>query len=116
MTIEVLKSKIHRCLVTEADLDYIGSISIDEALMSAAQLNEFEKVHVLNITNGSRLVTYAIKAKKNSGKICINGAAAHLVQPGDKVIIVAYRSISEKDTRSYRPTIIHVDSKNKIML
>ena len=114
MTIEVLKSKIHRCTVTEANLDYIGSISIDETLMIAAQLNEFEKVHVLNITNGERLITYVIKAPKNSGEICINGAAAHLVQPKDKVIIVAYRSISEKNTGSYQPTIIHVNSKNKI--
>ncbi len=115
MTIEVLKSKINRCTVTEDNLNYVGSISIDEALMKAAQLIEFEKVHVLNITNGSRLITYVIKAPKHSGEICINGAAAHLVKPQDKVIIVAYRSISEKNIGSYQPTIIHVDSKNKIV-
>ena len=115
MTIEVLKSKIHRCTVTEANLNYVGSISIDAALMCAAQLHEFEKVHVLNITNGSRLITYAIKALENSGEICINGAAAHLAKPKDKIIIVSYCTILKKEATSHQPQIIHVNHNNKII-
>lgn len=114
MQIEILKSKIHRATVTEANLDYIGSISIDEQLMRAAQICEFEKVHVLNITNGQRLITYAIKATANSGEICINGAAAHLVNKGDLVIIAAYGVINIKDKQAISPNIVHVNANNEI--
>ncbi len=115
MKVKLLKSKIHRAVVTQADLDYVGSISIDTALLEAAGLHEFEKVHVLDITNGARLETYVISATKNSGEICINGAAAHLIKPEDKVIIVAYCSMDNEKASTHQPTIVHVDSNNKIV-
>ena len=115
MLLNFLKSKIHRATVTEANLDYIGSISIDESLMKAANIQELEAVHVLNITNGERLITYAIKAPAGSGEICINGAAAHLIKPEDKVIIVAYCSMDNEKALNHKPTIVHVDSNNKII-
>tara|TARA_Y100000994_G_scaffold99844_1_gene82386 strand:- start:766 stop:1113 length:348 start_codon:yes stop_codon:yes gene_type:complete len=114
MLINLLKSKIHRATVTEANLDYIGSISIDEGLMEAANIREFEAVHVLNVTSGERLITYAIKAPKSSGSICINGAAAHLVKKGDLVIIVTYCYVEETPD-DHQPTIIHVNSSNQIV-
>ena len=97
MKIELLKSKIHRATVTDANLDYIGSITLDETLMNAAGLHEYEKVHILNISNGSRLETYVIKGGADSGEVCINGAAAHLVHKGDLVIIVSYCQIKQKN-------------------
>tara|TARA_B100000959_G_C14715438_1_gene514672 strand:+ start:147 stop:497 length:351 start_codon:yes stop_codon:yes gene_type:complete len=115
MKIKLLKSKIHRATVTEANLDYIGSISIDESLMQASKLLEYEQVHVLNVTNGNRLITYVIPAPKNSGEICINGAAAHLVSKGDLVIIVAYGQTNIKEAKTYTPQIIHVDQHNQII-
>ena len=115
MILNLLKSKIHRATVTEANLDYIGSISIDEVLMEIANIQEFEAVHVLNISNGERLITYAIKAPKNTGEICINGAAAHLAKEGDLVIIVAYCMIDEKQTSKHIPTILHVDKNNRVV-
>ena len=115
MLINLLKSKIHRAVVTEANLNYVGSISIDEALMEAANICEFETVHVLNITNGERLITYAIKAPRNSGDMCINGAAAHLAKEGDLVIIVAYCFVKKDGTPSHEPTIISVDKNNRII-
>ena len=115
MKINLLKSKIHRATVTTANLDYIGSISIDQTLMIAANIHEFEEVHVLNVTNGKRLITYAIPADKNSGEICINGAAAHLVSKGDIIIIVAYGSVNESDTKQYAPYVVHVNENNKII-
>ena len=115
MKINLLKSKIHRATVTTADLDYVGSISIDKILMEAANIHDFEKVHVLNITNGKRLITYAIPADKRSGEICINGAAAHLVSKGDLVIIVAYGSIDESDVQEYTPRVVHVNEKNELV-
>ena len=115
MKIKVLKSKIHRATVTEANLDYVGSISIDEALMRASNLLEYEQVHVLNVTNGNRLITYVIPAPKNSGEICINGAAAHLVEKGDLVIIVAYGYSNIDKAQTYYPKIIHVNQQNKII-
>ena len=115
MKIKLLKSKIHRATVTEADLDYVGSISIDQELLSAAGLYEYEKVHVLNITNGARLETYAISAPGGSGEICINGAAAHLVSPKDKIIIVSYCSLDEAEAPAHRPVIVHVNDNNKII-
>lgn len=109
-----MKSKIHRATVTLADLDYIGSITIDEDLMDAAGLREYEKVHVLDITNGSRLETYVITGRRNSGEICINGAAAHLIKEGDLVIIVSYCYLNEEELDGFEPIIIHVNEKNQI--
>ena len=114
MKIELLKSKIHRATVTGADLDYIGSITLDEALMNAAGLYEYEKVHILNISNGNRLETYVIKGVANSGEVCINGAAAHLVSKGDLVIIVAYCALDVASLDDFSPSIIHVNKYNKI--
>ena len=111
----VLRSKIHRATVTQADLDYVGSISIDEGLMEAAEIVEWEKIAVLDITNGSRLETYAIKAPRGSGEICINGAAAHLVNPGDLVILLTYQGIEEGEIENHQPRIVHVDEQNKII-
>ncbi len=115
MKLEVLKSKIHRATVTDANLDYVGSLSLDPVLMRAGNLNEYEKIHVLNITNGSRLVTYIIKGSEGSGEVCINGAAAHLVTKGDLVIIASYCSLDEEEVLSFKPTIVHVDSKNTVV-
>ncbi len=106
MTIEVLKSKIHRVAVTDANLNYIGSIAIDEDLMDAANLIEYEKVHVLNINNGERFVTYVIRGKRGSGAICINGAAARKAQPGDLVIIVSYAQMEFEEAKTFQPTVI----------
>ncbi len=111
----VLRSKIHRATVTQADLDYVGSISIDEGLMEAAGIVEWEKIAVLDITNGSRLETYAIKAPRGSGEICINGAAAHLVNPGDLVILLTFQGIEEGEIENHQPRIVHVDGQNKII-
>ena len=111
MKINILKSKIHRATVTDANLDYVGSLTLDSSLMERANLNEYEKVHVLNITNGNRLETYLIRG--NSGEVCINGAAAHLVSKGDLVIIVAYCLISESKILNYNPSIVLLDHNNK---
>ncbi len=111
----VMRSKIHRATVTDADVDYVGSISIDSDLMLAAGIEEWEKVHVLDVTNGCRLETYAIKAPAGSGKICINGAAAHLVHPGDLVILLTFEGISSDEIDSYSPTIVHVNARNEVV-
>ena len=111
----VMRSKIHRATVTDADVDYVGSISIDSELMQAAGIEEWEKVHVLDVTNGSRLETYAIEAPAGSGKICINGAAAHLVHPGDLVILLTFEGIPNDQIEAYSPTIVHVNSKNEVV-
>ena len=116
MTIEVLKSKIHRVTVTEANLNYIGSITIDEDLMDAANLIEFEKVHVLDNNNGERFETYVIKGRRGSGVICLNGAAARRVQPGDIVIIVSYAQINFEEAKTFKPTIVFPDTAtNKLI-
>lgn len=106
MLIEVLRSKIHRVVVTESNLDYIGSITIDEALMEATGLIENEKVEIYNITNGERFSTYVIAGERNSGVIGINGAAAHKAKTGDLVIIAAYAQIELEEARNWHPTII----------
>ena len=111
----VLRSKIHRATVTQADLDYVGSISIDEELMEESGIVEWEKIVVLDVTNGSRLETYAIKAPRGSGEICINGAAAHLVNPGDLVILLTYQGVDEGEIENHQPRIVHVDEQNKII-
>ncbi len=109
------KAKIHRATVTHADLDYEGSITIDEDLMDAAGIWEYEAVHVWNITRGTRLQTYAIKGGRGSGVICINGAAAHLNRPGDMVILATFAELEESEVRSLRPTVVLVDAKNRIV-
>lgn len=115
MQIQVLKSKIHRATVTDADINYIGSITIDEALMKAANLIEFEKVQVLNINNGERIETYVIKGKRGSGTICLNGAAARKFLPNDLVIIVSYALMDFGEAKKFKPAIAFVDSKNKLV-
>ena len=110
MNIEVLKSKIHRVTVTEACLDYIGSITIDEDLMDAAGIIEGERVYIVNNNNGARLDTYTIKGERGSGVVCLNGAAARLVQPGDIVIIMSYASMPIEEARSFKPQVIFPDT------
>ena len=110
----LLKSKIHRATVTEANLDYEGSVTIDESLMKAADIVEFERVEVYDITNGNRLATYAITGKAGSGVICLNGAAARLIDVGDLVIICSYADYTDEARADYAPAIIHVDTKNSI--
>ena len=114
MNIDILKSKIHRATITMADLNYIGSIAIDEELMDAANLLEGERVHVYNINNGERLDTYVIKGARGSGIISLNGAAARKAQPGDLVIIVSYASMDFDEARSFKPAIIFPDQHNKL--
>lgn len=114
MVIEVLKSKIHRANITQADLNYIGSITIDEDLMDAVNLIENEKVDVLNINNGERLTTYVIKGERGSGSISLNGAAARKVAVGDLVIIASYASMDFNEAKSFKPSIIFPDENNKI--
>lgn len=109
----LLKSKIHRATVTDANLDYEGSITIDSLLIEAADLVEFEQVQVYDITNGNRLTTYVIPGPPGSGEICLNGAAAHLVHPGDLVIIASYSVYDELELTGHRPRIIHVDARNQ---
>ncbi|MDR1098673.1 MAG: aspartate 1-decarboxylase [Tannerella sp.] len=112
MTIEVLKSKIHRVTVTEANLNYIGSITIDEDLMDAANLIEFEKVHVLDNNNGERFTTYIIKGERGSGVVCLNGAAARRVQPGDIIIIVSYAQLDFEEAKKFKPAIVFPNTAN----
>jgi aspartate 1-decarboxylase len=111
----MLKSKIHRATVTEANIQYEGSITLDKDLMEAADIMPFEQVHVLDIDNGSRLETYVIEGERGSGVICINGAAARLVSAGDKVIIISYQTISEADALNLVPKLVYVDSQNAIV-
>jgi aspartate 1-decarboxylase len=111
----MLKSKIHRATVTQADLHYVGSISIDSSLMEAADLLENEQVVIADITNGSRLETYVIPAPAGSGIIGINGAAAHLVNEGNLVIIMSYATVDDAEARAMKPRVVHVDDKNEIV-
>ena len=115
MIVKALKSKIHRATVTDANIDYVGSITIDKALMSAANLFPYEQVQVLNITNGNRLDTYVIEGKENSGEICMNGAAAHLVSPSDLIIVVSYCSIKHSELPHHKPAVVHVNEDNCIV-
>ncbi len=112
MRIRMLKSKIHRATVTDANLDYIGSITIDADLMDAAGICEYEKVLVANITSGTRHETYVITGDRGSGIICSNGAAAHLVKTGDKVIIMAFADFDQDEAANYKPKIVLVDENN----
>lgn len=114
MLIQVLKSKIHNAFVTEANIDYIGSITIDEALMEAVGLREEEQVHVINYRNGERLITYVIKGKRNTGEICMNGPAALKVSKGDKIIIIAYAMMTETEAADFRARIVFPKSDNSL--
>jgi aspartate 1-decarboxylase len=109
----MLKSKIHRATVTQADLHYVGSVTIDADLMDAADLLEGEQVTIVDIDNGNRLVTYAITGARGSGVIGINGAAAHLIHPGDLVILIAYATLVDAEARSYEPRVVFVDGQNR---
>ena len=115
MQLELLKSKIHRATVTDANLNYQGSITIARDLMDAANILPYEKVGVLDVNNGSRLETYVIEGPAKSGMICLNGAAARLVQPGDLVIIVAYASMTPEEAKDWKPTVVHVNEKNEVV-
>ena len=114
MNVTMLKSKIHRAVVKQAELDYVGSITIDSKLMEEAGILEYEKVHVVDVENGNRLETYTIAGEPGSGMICLNGAAARLVQPNDNVIIMAYVNMTEEEAKAYRPTVVFVDGENQI--
>jgi len=114
MQIEMLYSKIHRATVTEANLNYIGSITIDKKLIKKAKLRVGQKVEIVNINNGERFSTYVIEGKRNSGIICLNGAAARKVEVGDKIIIIAYAKFNKKEIKNFKPTVLLVDKKNKI--
>lgn len=111
---EFLFSKIHRATVTDANLNYVGSITIDETLLKAANMREWQKVDILDVDNGERFQTYIIKGEPDSGCICLNGAAARKVQPGDKVIIITYASLTPEEIKTHKPTVVIVDGKNKI--
>lgn len=115
MQIQVLKSKIHRAVVTQAELHYVGSITIDEALMEAANLIENEKVQVVNINNGERLETYVIKGERNSGIVCLNGPAARKAQVGDIVIVIAYALMPFEDAKQFRPITVFPDANNRVV-
>ncbi|MFD8294812.1 aspartate 1-decarboxylase [Streptomyces bauhiniae] len=111
----MFKSKIHRATVTQADLHYVGSVTIDAELLEAADLLPGELVHIVDVTNGARLETYVIEGERGSGVIGINGAAAHLVQPGDLVIIISYAQVSDAEARELEPRVVHVDAGNRIV-
>ena len=111
----LFKSKLHRATVTQADLDYEGSVTIDATLMSAADIVPYEKVAIWNVTRGTRLETYALEGPAGSGVICINGAAAHLNEPGDRVIIATFTEVEEAEARGWKPTVVFVDEKNRIV-
>ncbi|MBO8188187.1 aspartate 1-decarboxylase [Streptomyces spirodelae] len=111
----MFKSKIHRATVTQADLHYVGSVTIDADLMAAADLLAGELVHIVDITNGARLETYVIEGQRGSGVLGINGAAAHLVHPGDLVILISYAQVDEAEARQVKPRVVHVDADNRIV-
>jgi len=115
MKIEMLYSKIHRATVTDANLNYVGSITIDEELMQSAGLLVGQKVDIVNINNGERFSTYVIKGEKGKRDICLNGAAARKVHPGDKIIIIAYAQMDLKEAKSFKPTVLIVDDNNDII-
>lgn len=110
----MFKSKIHRCTVTAAELDYEGSLTVDSDLLHAADILPHEEIHVWNVTRGSRLTTYALEGEAGSGVVCVNGAGAHLVHPGDIIIVATYTILRDKEARKHRPIIVLVDEKNRI--
>jgi len=113
MEINVFKSKIHRATVTHADLDYEGSVTIDKDLLDAAEILPYETVHIWNVTRGSRLVTYALEGPAGSGAVCVNGAAAHLNEPGDLVILATFANMSREEAMRFEPTVVRVDAHNR---
>ena len=114
MTVEMLKGKIHRATVVQAELDYVGSITVDEDLLEAAGIMEYEKVQIVDVNNGSRFETYTICGKRGSGMICLNGAAARCVSTGDKIIIMCYAHYDSKEAKEHKPQVVFVDNENKI--
>ena len=114
MTVEMLKGKIHRATVIQAELDYVGSITVDEELLEAAGILEYEKVQIVDVENGSRFETYTICGERGSGMICLNGAAARCVSTGDKIIIMAYGQYDSEEAKNHKPSVVFVDEKNKI--
>lgn len=115
MFLNMFKSKIHRATVTEANLNYVGSITVDKVLLEKSGILPGEKVQIVNNNNGARLETYTIEGKENSGVVCLNGAAARLVQPGDKIIIIAYCMIDSEEAKDFKPNILILDDENKII-
>lgn len=115
MFVNLMKSKIHRARVTEANLNYVGSITIDEDLMDTADIMRNEKVQIVNNNNGNRFETYVIPGERGSGVICLNGAAARLVQPGDTIIIISYGMFEKNEAKQFNPTIVFVDENNKVV-
>ena len=115
MTVEMLKGKIHRATVVQAELDYVGSITVDQDLLDAAGILEYEKVQIVDINNGSRFETYTIAGERGSGMICLNGAAARCVSSGDKIIIMAYARLAPEELDEYHPNVVFVDDSNKIV-
>ena len=115
MEISMLKSKIHRAVITQAELNYVGSVTIDEELMEAAGLYEYERVHISNVNSGSRIETYVIAGERGSGVICLNGAAARSGQKGDHIIIMAYANMTPEEIKTHRPKVVFVGDKNEIV-
>ena len=114
MTITMLKAKIHRATVTQAELDYVGSITVDMDLLEQAGILEYERVQIVDVNNGSRFETYTIAGERGSGVMCLNGAAARMVQTGDKIILMAYAQMTPEEASELRPTVLFVDEKNKV--
>lgn len=114
MTIKMLKAKIHRATVTQAELDYVGSITVDMDLLEQAGILEYEKVQIVDVNNGSRFETYTIAGERGGGVMCLNGAAARMVQTGDKIILMAYAQVTPEEASELRPTVLFVDEKNKV--
>ena len=114
MTITMLKAKIHRATGTQAELDYVGSITVDMDLLEQAGILEYEKVQIVDVNNGSRFETYTIAGERGSGVMCLNGAAARMVQTGDKIILMAYAQVTPEEASELRPTVLFVDEKNKV--
>ena len=114
MTITMLKAKIHRATVTQAEVDYVGSITVDMDLLEQAGILEYEKVQIVDVNNGSRFETYTIAGERGSGVMCLNGAAARMVQTGDKIILMAYAQVTPEEASELRPTVLFVDEKNKV--
>ncbi len=113
MTVTMLAGKIHRATVTQADLDYVGSITIDEDLLDAAHILEYQRVEIANLANGERFATYTIAGERGSGIVCLNGAAAHCATPGDKIIIMAYAELEPAEAKAAKPAVVFVDDDNK---
>ena len=114
MTLEMLKGKIHRVTVTQAELNYVGSITVDEELLEAAGILEYEKVQIVDVDNGSRFETYTICGQRGSGMICLNGEAARCVSVGDRIIIMAYAGLDVQEAKSHKPSVVFVDEQNRI--